>query len=107
MKQSDPELEWHTIHQEALDAVMDGIVANKDFQSTSYGQTTSFGWDKDASKEAKEAKDKKQGPKLLANGTCYHWNRGNCKKDNNCKWKHACNSCMGDHRVADCKKKDK
>ncbi len=92
MKQSEPTLEWHETHMGALDSILDGVMVSRDFQSSNY--------------KDKELGDKKQGPKLLANGTCYHWNRGTCEKDN-CKWNHACNACMGDHKAFTCKKKDK
>ncbi|MCP3892664.1 MAG: hypothetical protein GY702_27880, partial [Desulfobulbaceae bacterium] len=87
LKQSDVDLNWHETHQPALDAILDVVMGARDFTASGNNVT------------------KKK--KLLANGTCYHWNRGNCKKDTNCKWKHACNTCMGDHKVADCKKKEK
>ncbi len=88
LKQSDVDLNWHETHQPALNAILDVVMGARDFTAASGNSGN------------------KKKNKLLANGTCYHWNRGNCKKDTNCKWKHACNSCMGDHKVADCKKKD-
>ncbi len=91
LKQTDVDLEWHETHRGALDNILDGVMGARDFPTAG---------------NSKDSNGTKRKNKLLANGTCYHLNRVNCKKDI-CKWKHICNAFMGDHRVADCKKKDK
>ncbi len=34
LKVSNPSLEWHTTHQDALDGVLDSMATHRDFQST-------------------------------------------------------------------------
>ncbi len=40
-----------------------------------------------------------------SNGTCHHWNRGECTTKGKCRWLHMCVWCKQDHKAIVCKNK--
>ncbi len=95
LKAADPLLDWHETHG-ALDAVLDSLMIHRDFQSSHKESSAQ-------PHKERESKGRKH-VKLLSNGTCHHWNHGNCSRDH-CKWSHVCNNCKGDHKHFRCKSK--
>ncbi|MCP4256220.1 MAG: hypothetical protein GY774_01680 [Planctomycetes bacterium] len=84
-KASHPKTNWHELEPKCLAAVEEEYVV---------------------SNRRKGGADKSGGVENFPrNGTCHHWNRGDCTTKGKCRFTHVCCWCKQDHKAIFCKNK--